>query len=145
MNEVSKRGFTPVKNMIVRHFKGGVYKVLEVAKHTETGDYLVIYQNMDDATQIFARPYEMFCSLVDKSKYPEAKQEYRLEPIAMLSDVIQNPEYIVSRFDDLVEEAKKLGTPIRYNTELEEDLVLYYNKYYDKILVDKSFIKMEEI
>lgn len=63
---------------VYRHFKGEMYKVLCTAQHTETEEILVIYQSLE-TSKIFARPYEMFMSEVDRSKYPNAPQKYRLE------------------------------------------------------------------
>lgn len=45
-----------------RHFKGDVYKVIGVARHTETYELLVIYQNPDDDSKQWARPISMFKS-----------------------------------------------------------------------------------
>ena len=59
-----------------RHFKGTLHKVIAIAKHTETLEDLVIYTHDD---QIWARPYNMFISKVDKEKYPDINQEYRFE------------------------------------------------------------------
>lgn len=84
---------------IVKHFKretadlnknccAYIYKVIGFAKHTETGETLVCYEALysDNETGVscgdmFARPYEMFISKVDKEKYPNIKQEYRFEKI----------------------------------------------------------------
>ena len=65
---------------LYRHFKGGIYRVTDIATHTETGEQLVIYMNMD-TRKVYARPYEMFASKVDKTKYPDVSQEYRFEKI----------------------------------------------------------------
>lgn len=64
-----------------KHFKGNVYKVLALANHTETNELLVIYQDLNDESKVWARPIEMFLSKVDKEKYPNCLQEYRFERI----------------------------------------------------------------
>lgn len=85
---------------VVRHFKYEtlseedkkankyIYKVIGFAKHTETFEPLVIYQAMYrdnekgiEIGDMFARPYVMFMSEVDKVKYPDIKQRYRFETI----------------------------------------------------------------
>lgn len=66
-----------------RHFKGGLYEFVCIAKHTETMEDMVIYRSLNKGNEgsVFARPKDMFLEKVDKVKYPEVKQEYRLELI----------------------------------------------------------------
>lgn len=54
-----------------------IYIIKEIAQHTETGEKLVIYQNVVSGI-VYARPYDMFMSVVDNEKYPTVKQLYRM-------------------------------------------------------------------
>lgn len=70
-----------------RHFKGPEAFVIAIAEHSETGEKLVVYRCTGNNGQtnhrdgIYARPLEMFLSEVDREKYPNVTQKYRLEKI----------------------------------------------------------------
>jgi len=80
----------PEPNEIYRHFKGGFYRIISLAEHTETGETLVVYQALYGESRIFARPLSSFMEPVDKIRYPETVQEMRFE-IQSGPAVIQNP------------------------------------------------------
>ena len=47
-----------------RHFKGGEYQVIGLAKHSETGEPMVVYRALYGEGGLWVRPYAMFCEEV---------------------------------------------------------------------------------
>ena len=56
-----------------RHFKGGEYKVQGVARHSETGEELVVYRPLYDEGGLWVRLLAMFQELVVR----EGKEQSR--------------------------------------------------------------------
>ena len=52
---------------VYRHFKGGIYSVLAVARHSETDEHFVCYEGRDvnDMPTYWVRPLSMFCESVE--------------------------------------------------------------------------------
>lgn len=71
----------PGPQQIYRHFKGGIYQILSLAEHTESGERLVIYQAMYGDFKVYARPLTMFMEKLDQAVYPQKTQEYRFERV----------------------------------------------------------------
>ena len=60
-----------------RHFKGNEYEVISFAKHSETGEKLVIYRSLKAPNEVWARPYDMFGETV----WHDGRQVRRFEKI----------------------------------------------------------------
>lgn len=65
VNTCTQEPMTKIEPGMYRHFKGGEYEVIGFAKHSETEEQLVIYRNLHDVTQLWARPYTMFAETVE--------------------------------------------------------------------------------
>jgi len=69
-----------------RHFKGKLYQIRCLAKHSETKEPMVVYQAMYGTFEIYVRPLSMFMEEVDRAKYPNVRQRYRFELLKELED-----------------------------------------------------------
>ncbi|MDU4444224.1 MAG: DUF1653 domain-containing protein [Veillonella sp.] len=59
--------------------RGSYERNRNVATHSETGEKLVVYQKLYDDRDLYVRPLDMFCSDVDRDKYPDVKQQKRFQ------------------------------------------------------------------
>lgn len=80
----------PKPQEMYRHFKGNLYQIRCLARHSETGEMMVVYQAMYDTFEIYVRPLAMFMEEIDHVKYPDVKQKYRFE---LLQDMDSEEEY----------------------------------------------------
>ncbi len=71
----SIRNATARNNMLklgkYRHYKGGIYEVIGVAKHSETLEEMAVYRHDDDGS-LWVRPLTMFTEdvTIDGKKQP---------------------------------------------------------------------------
>lgn len=48
-----------------RHYKGNLYEVLYTARHSETGEWFVVYRALYGDYGLWVRPLAMFCENVE--------------------------------------------------------------------------------
>ena len=60
---------TELRPGLYRHFKGNMYKLLYVAKHSETLEPMVVYQALYGEQGIWVRPASMWFEHVDGDDY----------------------------------------------------------------------------
>lgn len=60
-----------------RHYKGGRYEVIDLARHSETGQRMVVYRPLYGDRELWVRPLEMFLETVDIDG--RAQQRFQLE------------------------------------------------------------------
>ncbi len=71
----------PRPQEIYRHFKGNIYQIVTLARHSEDGVMMVVYQQLYAPFEVYVRPLEMFMSRIDTRKYPDERQVYRFEKV----------------------------------------------------------------
>ena len=66
-----------IKKGIYRHYKGNLYEVIGIAKHSETLEEMVVYKALYDEGGLWVRPAKMWNEIIE---LPE-KAVKRFEPV----------------------------------------------------------------
>jgi len=75
-----------IQTGVYQHYKGGLYVVRHVAKHTETGETLVVYH--DSEGRCYARPEKVFSEMVDPKPPRHAPASTKVPRFTLLVPVI---------------------------------------------------------
>jgi len=67
---------TDIKPGVYRHFKGNEYRVLYLAKHSETEELMVVYQALYGDHDIWVRPASMWNETVERDGKVFKRFEY---------------------------------------------------------------------
>lgn len=59
-----------------RHFKGGEYELIGIAKHSETLQPMVVYRALYGDGGLWVRPASMWTEVVDKNGYHGPRFQY---------------------------------------------------------------------
>ena len=107
----------PKPQEIYRHFKGNVYQIITIARHSETKMKMVVYQQLYAPYEVYVRPLDMFMSKIDTKKYPNEKQIFRFERLA-----IRGEDQIEETRESSAETLKRILNRGKKETELTVDL-----------------------
>ena len=55
-----------IKKGTYQHFKGNLYQVLHIARHSETEEYMVVYHPVEKTDDIWLRPLAMFDETIER-------------------------------------------------------------------------------
>lgn len=115
-----EQGKLPAAGEFYRHFKGNLYQIIGIAKHSETEENMVVYQALYGDYSLYVRPLQEFMGPVDRVKYPQAGQVRRFEQVVPGKESIRGiaPEYAGD--GQRLEERKEEAT--EETTECEEQV-----------------------
>jgi len=66
-----------LKKGTYKHHKGGLYEVLEIAKHSETQEEYVVYKTLYGDFSVWIRPLTMFDETIEKEGISVKRFEYQ--------------------------------------------------------------------
>lgn len=94
---------------IVKHFKKGLYQIVTIAQHSETGEKMVVYQALYPPFKNYVRPYESFVEKVDAQKYPDVRQAFRFQEVTDFNEIenLTHAENKNNKQESNKQEAKK--------------------------------------
>lgn len=61
---------------IYKHYKGNYYEVLDIAKHSDANEDMVIYRALYDNFQLYVRPLRAFLETLEINGQPQKRFEF---------------------------------------------------------------------
>ena len=65
MNDCKLPSITPIDPGLYRHYKGGLYEVIDTARHSETLEPMTVYRALYGEQGLWVRPAAMFAETVE--------------------------------------------------------------------------------
>ena len=69
-----------LKKGIYRHFKGNLYEVIDIARHSETLEEHVVYKALYGDFGLWVRPLSMFIETIERNGETISRFEYQIQP-----------------------------------------------------------------
>lgn len=71
----------PASGDLYRHFTDKIYQVVTAAVHAQSGEKMVVYQEMSGNFGVYVMPLSQFLGRIDDGRYPKASQKHLFEQI----------------------------------------------------------------
>ena len=78
-----------IKHGLYRHFKGNLYEVLDVARHSETEEDMVVYRDVSNRDKLWVRPADMWRETVTRDGVTQPRFTYLGEAPKRIYDISQ--------------------------------------------------------
>lgn len=70
----------PQPRDVWKHYKGGVYRILTTAYHTETEQMMVVYHLAYGGGEVWVRPLDIFMGLAGADEHGNPRPRFELVP-----------------------------------------------------------------
>lgn len=98
------------KRGIYRHFKGNRYELLDIARHSETMEWMVVYRALYGNGETWVRPLEMWSETVEHDG--KTVLRFSMERCFETEEVPQEAEEALESDDTLILEASKVTSSV---------------------------------
>ena len=107
---------TEIAPGLYRHFKGNYYRVLSIARHSETTEAMVVYQALYGNGGIWVRPADMWNETVKRG----GEETRRFQPLSR-AERVSFYEMIFDEVRSIPREAAAIGEEIRMKVRLLDE------------------------
>lgn len=132
-----------IKEGIYRHYKGNLYRMICVSRHSETLEELVVYQGVTNGNRCWVRPATMWVQEVEVEGNLQPRFRYLA---ANLDELDEKPIFeLIEAIKANMEQYHRLREcdPARFYHKLQEGM-LEDNKYFEDVEGESAFARARE-
>ncbi len=91
MNDNDLSAMSPVAKGLYRHYKGGQYEVVDMVRHSETLEPMVLYRALYGQRGLWVRPAAMFTEIALFAGVVQARFT-KIEPNLLTSPIVESDQ-----------------------------------------------------